>query len=108
MTEQDVVIHTDINGRTVTRHPDDTYSVSFWNTSIHLPFQSGCVGSNGVNGLYSEQLILLLIDRYNQLNAELPHGANLEAIAHLNKVLEVQSNRYAERLEAGTFGTNNP
>jgi hypothetical protein len=57
-----------------------------------------------IPGLQSEQLILMLIDRQEKLNARFPSEFNTKAIAGLKMFLEAQRERVEDRISRGVMG----
>lgn len=55
-------------------------------------------------GLQSEQLVLMLIDRQEKLNARFPSEFNTKAIAGLKMFLEAQKERVEDRMNRGVMG----
>ena len=77
--------------------------------SYFLHHQSGDMFDTivfGANAVYSEQVFAMLIDRFEHLDSQLPHPANQQTIDHLKAALKAQTDRYAARKEAGTYGTD--
>jgi hypothetical protein len=57
-----------------------------------------------IPGLQSEQLVLMLIDRQEKLNARFPSEFNTKAIAGLKMFLEAQKERVDDRIARGVMG----
>ena len=55
-------------------------------------------------GLQSEQLVYILIDRTNKLNAKYPSGFNEEMLRGLNIYLEACKSRIEDRINRGVMG----
>lgn len=55
-------------------------------------------------GLQSEQLVLLLIDRQEKLNARFPSPFSEKALAGLKMFLEAQKERVEDRINRGVMG----
>lgn len=55
-------------------------------------------------GLQSEQLVLMLIDRQQKLNARFPSSQNEKALAGLRMFLEAQEERVRDRMDRGVMG----
>jgi hypothetical protein len=55
-------------------------------------------------GLQSEQLVLILIDRQEKLNAKFPSPQNEKALAGLRMFLEAQKERVEDRIARGVMG----
>jgi hypothetical protein len=55
-------------------------------------------------GLLSDQLVLVLIDRHQKLNAAFPSEHNEKAIAGLQQFLDAQRERVDERMSRGVMG----
>ncbi len=57
-----------------------------------------------IPGVQSEQLVLMLIDRHEKLNARFPSQFNDKAIAGLKMFLEAQKERVEDRMARGVMG----
>lgn len=57
-----------------------------------------------IPGLQSEQLVLVLIDRHEKLNARFPSAQNEKMLAGLRMFLEASEERVRERMERGVMG----
>lgn len=102
-------IYRDSDGRTVEAFDDDRYIARSDNTSpVIIPFQTGYAPKCGVNGLYNEQLLMIVMDRLQLLEAKMPHHTNVLAIGTLKQTLRLLESRYTERTANGTIGTDNP
>ena len=70
-----------------------------------IPFQNEPVKEVGTNGLQSEHLLWVVIDRLKNLNFEVYSKETAEAISHAEKALEVLEKRTADRLKRGVEST---
>lgn len=59
---------------------------------------------NFSEGLQSEQLVMMLIDRHKKLNAKFPSPHNEKAIAGLQMFLDACEQRVRERMQRGVMG----
>lgn len=69
-----------------------------------LQFIQKCDTGEVVPGLQSEQLVALLLDRQNKLNARFPSAQNEKAVRGLEMFLEAQRERVEERVKRGVMG----
>lgn len=100
-------IYEDTDGREVIFvKNDDTYVLMAGHVHKTLPFQKGFAPKVGVNGFFAEQLFHVLIHRYRELDAAIPHPANKQTIELLEQAMALQAARYAKRAEDGKLGTN--
>jgi hypothetical protein len=108
-------IHTDHNGVAVNaiyRLPDGTdvlghvYQILSGPKATRVEFQLGPVKENGVNGLTSEALLVVLIHRTEVLNSKFRCEENDEAIRNLKRALVNLEVRTARHITRGVEGTN--
>jgi hypothetical protein len=71
-----------------------------------VQFQTGPVPANGVNGLTSESVLVMLIDRTKFLNSQFPCPENEIAIKAMETALAAFDLRTAMRTLRGVEGTN--
>jgi hypothetical protein len=71
---------------------------------INLRFVQKKDDGSMVDGLQSEQLVYILIDRTNKLNAKYPSGFNEEMLKGLNIYLDACKARIEDRLSRGVMG----
>jgi hypothetical protein len=107
--------------KTIFVEDDDTYggahnysaktSVGFNNgvaeyteNEINLRFVKKLEDGTMIDGLQSEQLVYILIDRTNKLNAKYPSGFNEEMLRGLNIYLDACKARIEDRLNRGVMG----
>ena len=57
-----------------------------------------------VPGVQSEQLVYVLLDRHEKLNARFPSAQNEKMIAGLRMFIEACEERVKERIERGVMG----
>lgn len=57
-----------------------------------------------IEGVQSEQLVIMLIDRHQKLNARFPSKQNEKMLAGLNTFLEACEERVKERINRGVMG----
>jgi hypothetical protein len=57
-----------------------------------------------IPGLQSEQIVLMLLDRQQKLNARFPSEQNEKAITGLKMFLEAQEERVKDRINRGVMG----
>lgn len=105
---QDNLVYLDNDGRSVHVDEGDAYTLTYGTEVRSLVFQKGFAPTVGVNGIYSEQILAMLIHRYEALDREMPHPANLSTIKCLKEALNYQQSRYSARQQAGTLGTTTP
>lgn len=115
-------IHEDHNGVTVftnNRYPGHDYRIGAnapaasiyrgvhrFTPYCKLVFQSGPVKTSGVNGITSEALLAVLIDRTTVLNDKFPCKENEDALAYLKGALEAFESRTKDRIERNVEGKN--
>ena len=58
------------------------------------------------DGTTNEEVLRVLIDRMQFLQAKMPHHQNQTAITHLEKALEALESRTEDRVAKGVEGTN--
>jgi len=76
---------------------------------LRIAFQDGPIGEVGVNGIQTEDLLAIVIDRLGCFQrGELPCRENEGAIKHAQVALEFLLMRMRERRERGVEGTMNP
>lgn len=81
------------------------YEVVLENGLLLIDFQDGPVKEvGGRNGFQNEELIAILIDRMNVLNAEFPSEENLHAIQSLQTALNALELRTKRREARGVEG----
>lgn len=108
-------IHTDLNGVAVnafrkTADGEDVsghrYQITAGKSTTYIDFQKGPVKEAGVNGLTSESLLAVLIDRTKVLDSRFPCEENALAIAYMEAALAAFESRTKKRLERGVEGLN--
>lgn len=106
MKENQQRIYEDTDGREVVfTQGEDTYVLMAGNVHKTLVFQKGFAPKVGVNGFFAEQLFHVLIHRYRELDAAIPHLANKQTIELLEQAMAIQAARYNKRAEEGKLGT---
>lgn len=70
-----------------------------------LKFQDGFQGTEGVNGVHNEELLVVLIDRLDGLNKVLPCEANETVLKNLKESLTLLQQRSKDREDRGVLGT---
>lgn len=88
---------------TITREGGPAGSVG-----VTIQFQHGMVPEHGVNGVFNEDVIELLIARLRALNERMPCRENSLAITRLEEALMWLGMRTAHRVAQGVEGTNEP
>ncbi len=76
--------------------PDDSYQT--------IQFVQKADDGTITPGLQSEQLVLILLDRHEKLNARFPSPQNEEMIAGLKAFLNACEQRVKDRMERGVMG----
>jgi len=71
-----------------------------------IKFQFGPIKEVGLNGVTSEALLVILLDRTKVLNSRFPCKENEEAIEHIQKALDCFYARTANRVQRGVEGMN--
>lgn len=109
-------IHEDHNGCYVTAHSklSDGADVSGHLYSLHygpstsqtLQFQRGPVKDVGVNGITSEMLLAVLIDRTKHLDGQFPCEENKVALEGIEQAAVAFAKRTADRLARNVEGKN--
>lgn len=94
-------IHTLADGTNVKGHH---YQVLLGVKTVHIDFQRGPVGEQGVNGLTNEALLAILLDRTKHLNGLFPCDENFRAIQHMEDALVNFEVRSARRILRGVEG----
>lgn len=108
---EDHTLHKD-NNHIRTLHLDDMppghhYAIRTENAELlDLKFQNGPVKSNGVNGITSEALLAILINRTTILNNNFPCEENRAAIHAMKTALELFEQRTRDRMARNVEGTN--
>lgn len=69
-----------------------------------IDFQDGAVKENGVNGITSEALLVILIHRTEALNNRFPCQENEDALAGLRGALTAFESRTKDRINRGVEG----
>lgn len=82
------------------------YEITAGRTVYHVTFQEGSVKEVGLNGVTSEALIAILIDRTKILNKKFPCKQNEEAIKLLERSLGVLEDGTKGRIKRKVEGTN--
>lgn len=72
---------------------------------VYLKFQSGPIGSQGVNGTQIEFVLKILIERLRKLNGEVSCRENAVALTHLETALLWLDKRTSERRAQKVEGT---
>lgn len=85
--------------------PGHFYQTQIQGSTHHLWFQYGPIPLVGVNGLTSESLLIVLIDRTKKLDSLFPCDENKQAIAHMEKALKAFNDRTANRKARNVEGT---
>lgn len=80
------------------------YRVVAGPVDLTLKFQQGGVATAGVNGITSEVLLAVLIDRTKHLDSKFPCIENREALLRLEKALMWFNTRTANRQKRGVEG----
>lgn len=99
-------IYTDKNGHVKVECTDEGhyYDVIAGRTIYHLKFQKGAEKEVGLNGVTSEALIAILINRTKTLNTKFSCKQNGEAIESLEKALESLQARTKDRVDRKVEG----
>lgn len=71
-----------------------------------ISFQNGSIKENGVNGCQNEDLIIIVIDRLNDLQKKFSCRENAIAITKLEEALMWLDKRTADRIARGVEGLN--
>lgn len=108
------VIHCDHNGVTVLTaeatddivKPAHFYRVDHGEGATVLGFQDGPVKVHGVNGMTSEALLAVLIDRTQILNNEFPCAENETALTGMMAAQAAFESRTNARIARGVEGQN--
>ena len=74
--------------------------------TLHIQFQHGPVGENGVNGVQNEDVLGLLVMRLRALNARVPCRENSIAITKIEEAIHWLEHRTAARVAQGVEGTH--
>lgn len=72
----------------------------------HIQFQHGPIKEAGVNGITSEALLVVLLDRTLTLDERFPCAENKLAIEHLRQALQAFNDRTKDRQSRGVEGLN--
>jgi hypothetical protein len=94
-------IHTLADGTDVRGHD---YQILAGPATVFLNFQCGGVAANGVNGITSEALLAILIDRTQFLNSQFPCDENVRAASAMKEALAQFEARTAARQARGVEG----
>ena len=73
---------------------------------LEIDFQEGPVGEVGVNGVTSEALLAIIIDRTEKLNQQFPCQENVQALSHLRDTLANFNSRTWNREVRNVEGFN--
>lgn len=93
------------DGTDVTGHE---YRIVSGPLTQNLSFQLGPVKEEGVNGMTTEALLHVLIDRTKVLDAKHPSLLNVAAIRHMKAALSSLEQRTADRITRGVEGFDTP
>ena len=76
----------------------------YMDESLEIQFVQKNDDGSMTGGVQSEQLVLMLIDRQEKLNARFPSPFNEKALAGLRMFLEAQKERVEDRISRGVMG----
>lgn len=93
------------DGTDVTGHE---YRIVSGPLTQNLSFQLGPVKEEGVNGLTTEALLHVLIDRTQVMNEKHSSPWNQNAIFHMQRALSSLEQRTADRITRGVEGFDKP
>jgi hypothetical protein len=79
-------------------------ATAYTNTTQRIRFVSKADDGSMTPGLQSEQLVLMLLDRTQKLNARFPSEQNAKMMAGLQMFLDAAKERVAERMDRGVMG----
>ena len=96
-------IHQTHQGEDVRGH---LYAMHAGIDAYHIKFQHGPVREVGVNGITSECLLAILLDRLTHMNDAFPCDENLQALAGLYEALDALNRRTQARQARGVEGTS--
>ena len=103
--------HNNVTVLTSVENPGHDYLVQFDHPNtdprdVRVHFQQGAVREHGVNGITSEALLDILIDRTVVLNNAFPCSENEVAISGLRAAKEAFESRTRDRLARNVEGKN--
>ncbi len=111
-----IKIYTDTNGVVVHAVSDDEIPYTSGHVyeieglpapeALTVRFQQGPVKECGVNGVTSEALLAIVVDRLQILDGLFPCDDNKKALQHLLSALTALENRTKKRIVQGVEGTN--
>lgn len=97
-----MTVETAANGTNISGH---LYKVMMGDVELtEIQFQFGGVEKNGVNGVTSEALLAILIDRTDALNGQFPCEENEAAIKGMKEALASFNLRTSKRMMRGVEG----
>jgi hypothetical protein len=78
--------------------------VKYTENQITIPFIKKLEDGTMIEGLQSEQLAYILLDRVNKLNARFPSDQNIKMIEGLKMFLDACKERIEDRIARGVMG----